>query len=151
MPAFSTTWATKSLAMMNVSPPDAESSIFTYAYSNSGCMAMATFAKSVHGVVVQITKLVLPSPSFILNLTYIEEDFLSSYSTSASASAVSQAAHQLTGFRSLYIYPFSTSFANDLTISASYFFESVRYGLSQSPEIPSLLNSSFCIATYFIA
>lgn len=39
------------------------------------------------------------------NLTYIDVDFTSLYSISASASAVSQSVHQYTGFLPLYIYP----------------------------------------------
>jgi len=60
---------------------------------------MATFAGNVQGVVVQIATKVfssgnIPFPSTTLNLTYIEADFFSAYSTSASAKAVSQEAHQ---------------------------------------------------------
>ena len=51
---------------------------------------MAKFAGSVHGVVVQITMLAWPanSPRTIGNFTYTAGSVRSTYSTSASASAV---------------------------------------------------------------
>ena len=64
-------------------------------YSSSGFNAIPVFAGSVQGVVVQI--ITDSSLSFNLNATKIDGDTLSSYSTSASASAVCAAHDQYTG------------------------------------------------------
>ena len=89
----------------------------TSAYSKSGCALSAWLAGIVHGVVVQITAMTAPagsaarpnacasrarSPSSSGNATSIAMSCRSSYSTSASASALPQSKHQLTGFRPRY-------------------------------------------------
>lgn len=79
------------------------------------------FEGIVQGVVVQMIaykSLLLSNPADLnafflssssnLNLTYIEVDVWSAYSTSASASAVSQDAHQYTGLSPFSMYPFCT-------------------------------------------
>ena len=76
-------------------------------YSNLGCILIAIFEGIVQGVVVQIMAyigFVFPFKIFSLiflveassnsNLTYIDLDETSAYSTSASARAVSQEEHQ---------------------------------------------------------
>ncbi len=76
-------------------------------YSSSGCTAMARFAGSVHGVVVQITSEGVGafgasgSGATSGNFTYTDCVRCSSYSTSACASAVLSCMHQCTGFRPL--------------------------------------------------
>jgi hypothetical protein len=89
-------------------------SVATSAYVRSGCRLSAWFAGIVHGVVVQITAAIAPSgacarPNAFAsfgrsaassgNATSIAMSWRSSYSTSASASALPQSKHQLTGFR----------------------------------------------------
>ena len=83
----------------------------------SGCAFSAWLAGIVHGVVVQITAKASPSGSAgkpnaaasfarscasIGNATSIALSTRSSYSTSASASALWQSKHQLTGFSPRY-------------------------------------------------
>ena len=83
---------------------------FTNWYSISACNATAWLAGKVHGVVVQITMSVASftctpkradksAKSTTAKPTSIASDFLSSYSTSASANAEPQSKHQLTGLR----------------------------------------------------
>ncbi len=90
------------------------------AYSNFSCTAIATFAGSVHGVVVQIMKLgvacrsrssrsssespnaaKIASASAPSKSTYTDRSSRSSYSSSASARAVSLAIDQCTGLSAL--------------------------------------------------
>src|SRR5258706_10627939 len=99
---------------------------------------MARFAGNVHGVVVQISANSSSRP-LTGNLTYTLGDLWSAYSTSASASAVRQVAHQYTGFLPRYTNPSPTISANAPMISASYSWLIVRYGCSQSPNTPSRL------------
>ena len=84
------------------------SSVSYKPYSSLGFTQIASLAGRVHGVVVQMTAktplLILQSKisstSLVLihlNDTSTAIDFLSSYSTSASASAELQSVHQLTG------------------------------------------------------
>ncbi len=77
--------------------------VSTATYSKSGCRAMAKLAGRVHGVVVQITMETsfpantgydLLRSEIMGNFTKIEGDVCSSYSTSASASAVLHEMHQ---------------------------------------------------------
>ena len=72
------------------------------AYSISGPKAKAWFTGMVHGVVVQITACAPTSSgiglSTISNATSIWVEVMSSYSTSASASAVSSTGLHITGF-----------------------------------------------------
>jgi hypothetical protein len=79
-------------------------------YSNSGCAAIAWLPGSVQGVVVQITAAARGLPdapkarataasSAAAKATSIAGEVLSSYSTSASASAEPQSMHQFTGLR----------------------------------------------------
>ena len=83
---------------------------FTNWYSISACNATAWFAGIVQGVVVQITMSVesvtvtprraeRSAKSTTVKPTSIASDFLSSYSTSASAKDEPQSKHQLTGLR----------------------------------------------------
>src|SRR3546814_9364836 len=100
----------------------------------------------VHGVVVQITieagLASLPRPkavaslssSAIGNATSMVEDFLFSYSTSASARAEPQSKHQFTGLRPLNTKPPSTIFARARISPASFLKSMVLYGLAKSPK-----------------
>ena len=81
----------------------------TSAYWKSGCSATAWLAGSVHGVVVQMTirtgsaidamskRRARSAGSATAKPTSIAGEVLSSYSTSASASAEPQSTHQCTG------------------------------------------------------
>ena len=92
----------------------------------------ATFEGSVHGVVVQIINehfffiLKLNKEAILFNEsldtsneTSIAFEFLSWYSTSASASAEPQSWHQWTGFSPLCKWLFFIIIANALKVSAS--------------------------------
>src|SRR5690606_1568187 len=83
---------------------------FTNWYSSSAWNATAWLAGMVQGVVVQITMSVRSATSTpkrvdksakstTVKPTSIASDFLTSYSTSASANDEPQSKHQLTGFR----------------------------------------------------
>jgi hypothetical protein len=91
---------------------------------------MAWFAGSVHGVVVQITneisavavapkRFAASAPSAAANFTSIAGDFLSSYSTSASASDEPQSRHQCTGLAPRTTWPRSMIAASARSCSAS--------------------------------
>jgi len=89
---------------------------------------MARFAGIVHGVVVQITTymsclfassgIFVEKSLFVLNFTKIEGAEESAYSTSASASAVTQEEHQYTGFFPLKTDPSWKKFPSSRTIVA---------------------------------
>ncbi len=84
--------------------------VATSSYSWPGWAAMAWLPGSVHGVVVQMTAkafsgalarpkaLAIAEVSAAAKATSIAAEVLSSYSTSASASAEPHSMHQLTGF-----------------------------------------------------
>ena len=85
---------------------------------------MARLAGSVHGVVVQITRLGLgadgASGSDVTsgNFTYTDGVRCSSYSTSACARAVLSYMHQCTGLSPLYTRPLPTKRPNSRAITA---------------------------------
>ncbi|MCY1179710.1 hypothetical protein D9M73_201220 [compost metagenome] len=70
-------------------------------------------------------------------------DFLSAYSTSASASAEPQSKHQLTGLRPLNTKPPLTISARARISPASLAKFMVLYGLPQSPSTPRRMKSAF--------
>ncbi|MNV79855.1 hypothetical protein D3C71_1734240 [compost metagenome] len=110
----------------------------------------------VHGVVVQITieaglasdgrpkAAASLASSAIGNATSMVEDFLFSYSTSASARAEPQSKHQFTGFRPLNTKPPLTISAKARISPASFLKSMVLYGLAKSPSTPRRMNSDFC-------
>ncbi|MCY1537918.1 hypothetical protein D9M68_734320 [compost metagenome] len=116
----------------------------------------AWLAGMVQGVVVQITMLAgltsAPRPKAAASLsssstgkaTSMASDFLSWYSTSASARAEPQSKHQLTGFRPLNTNPCLTISARARISPASLAKSMVLYGLSQSPRTPRRMKSAFC-------
>ena len=106
----------------------------------------------VHGVVVQMTTFA-PSkaPFVIINLTQIVGLLCSRYSISASAKAVFSTGDHITGFEPWYKDPFIINFINSSAITASEEKSIVRYGFSQSPITPSLLNSLLCTSTQSLA
>src|SRR6218665_2218499 len=102
----------------------------------------------VHGVVVQITieaglaRDARPNAaasfasSAIGKATSMVEDFLFSYSTSASARAEPQSKHQFTGLRPLNTKPPFTISARARISPASFLKSMVLYGLAKSPNTP---------------
>ncbi|MNZ80734.1 hypothetical protein D3C78_993780 [compost metagenome] len=123
---------------------------------NSGWTFSAWLAGMVHGVVVQITieagfaSDARPKAAASLassttgKATSMVCDFLSAYSTSASARAEPQSKHQLTGLRPLNTKPCLTISASARISPASLAKFMVLYGLSQSPSTPRRMNSVFC-------
>ena len=85
------------------------------------------------------------------NLTYIDFEETSAYSTSASAKAVSQDAHQYTGFKPFSMYPLLYISPKTLTCSASYSGLIVKYGFSQFPRTPKRRNSFSCPLRFLCA
>ncbi len=84
---------------------------------------------NVQGVVVHTNKNRLFSSSEHLitgNFIYTEADFMSSYSISASARAVSQEIHQYIGLFAWCIYPSEYNSQKDFIIVASYSWLRVR-------------------------
>ena len=141
-------------------PPGASQA--TTSYSTSGWTAIARFAGSVHGVVVQISRPGAPgsrtlnralnSPGFSAgNSTHTLGSSRSAYSSSASASAVRLAMLQCTGLSFRYTSPCSTNRANTSNVAASYSGRIVAYGRPQSPRMPRRWNWSLWRAMYFSA
>ncbi|TCQ00092.1 hypothetical protein C8J46_102233 [Sphingomonas sp. PP-F2F-A104-K0414] len=126
------------------------------AYSISGPWLSAWFTGIVHGVVVQITAKAPTNSgalgaSTISNATSICVETMSSYSTSASASAVFSTGDHITGLAPRYSWPLSANLSSSPTMAASASYFIVRYGSAQSPITPSRSNSAFCTATHFSA
>src|SRR5687767_5842424 len=111
------------------------------AYCTSGLTAMARFAGSVHGVVVQtrnfsgspfVPSLADTSPASAAgNSTKMLGSETSLYSSSCSASAVWFVVLHGTGRSFLNTSPTSTNFANTSSCDASYAGDIVVYGASQ--------------------
>ncbi len=122
-------------------------------YTSSAAAAIARLEGSVHGVVVQITirspfSRQLSGPTDVTgNPICTVGDTWSSYSTSASASAVFSTHDHITGRWPRYRPPFIANWAISPAILASAGNFIVRYGSFQSPITPRRLNSVLCTPT----
>ena len=141
-----------------------ELSILISVYSKSGLIHTATFDGIVHGVVVHITKEIdsfseKPKTVFTLSMlssstlkaTSIDLETLSWYSTSASAKADPQSWHQWTGFSPFWRWSASYILPKALIASASKVESKLLYGLSHSPNTPSLIKSFFWFSIWVSA
>ena len=133
-PVTAATFSSNSLATIVTLSPKR-----TREYSKRGETVIAIFATNVHGVVVQMRNVGVSSSatpnadatafeSTASKCTKIDGSSRSSYSSSASASAVSFAMDQCTGFSCRYTTPVSTRFANTSSTEDSYCGCIVRYG-----------------------
>jgi hypothetical protein len=130
--------------------------VATSAYSISAPTATARLPGRVQGVVVQITAncgsfgtstpkaCARCSLSATGKATSIAGEVLSSYSTSASASAEPQSMHQFTGLRPRYSRPFFQILPMARISAPSVAGSIVLYGWSQSPSTPRRWKSTFC-------